>query len=282
MTPHEDSELAASDLQRLCDLLYDRTGLLYGERKRYFIERRVVDRMYAAGTDLFADYFALIRADSRELMALINAFTINETYFYREDHQLSCLSRSILPEIVKTKGPGDKIRIWSAACSTGEEPYSVAIWLLENWPMVDAYNVEIIGSDIDTEALAAAVAGRYSKRALSRLPEELVRRYFEPAVRGHWRIIRDLQESVAFTPVNLIDLTSMRAQGQFEVVFCRNVLIYFDDASRAVAMDNLYNALRPGGFICLGHSESMTRMSDRFIVRRFPDAVVYQRPEAPP
>jgi chemotaxis protein methyltransferase CheR len=205
---------------------------------------------------------------------------VNETYFYREEHQLRCLSRALLPEVVRRRGPGDLVRIWSVPCSSGEEPYSIALWLLENWPLVDAYHIEIVGSDIDTRVLAAAMAGEYGERALSRLPTELTRHYFGPAQGSQRRIIQDLRESVRFTQANLVDAASMAAQGRFDIVFCRNVLIYFDDASRLAASANLYDALNPGGFLCLGHSESMSRISGRFEVRRFEDAVVYQRPEA--
>ena len=263
-----------------CEFLYQRTGMQFGETKRYYIERRLHDRLGVTGSATFASYFMLLRADPTEAARGADAFTINETYFYREEHQLRCLSQDILPEIVRRKGPGDKIRIWSQPCSTGEEAYSIAIWLLENWPMVDAYNVEIVGSDIDATALAMAHAGRYGVRSLSRLPEPLIDRYFDPPRRAHRAIIQDLAESVIFTEANLIDRTSMTAHGVFEVIFCRNVLIYFDDASRLRAAENLYACLAPGGFLCLGHTESMSRIDERFRMRRFDDAIVYQRPEA--
>jgi chemotaxis protein methyltransferase CheR len=146
--------------------------------------------------------------------------------------------------------------------------------------MVDAYNVEIIGSDIDTAALEAARRGLYGERALGKLPPDVVERYFEPAGSdGDREIIQDLKESVTFTPANLIEGSSLAGQGKFEIIFCRNVLIYFDDAARARAVDNLFTALQPGGYILLGHTESMARITDRFTPVRFKDAVVYQRPE---
>lgn len=273
-----DPVLSPSDLERFCEYLYRRTGMTFGESKRYYVDRRVGERMATTGLSDFAAYFARLRSDAAELEAVTNAFTVNETYFYREAHQLRALSRSMLPEVVAGKGPGDKIRIWSSPCSTGEEPYSIAIWLLENWRLVDAYNVEIVGSDIDTQALAQGRAGQYGERALSRMPKEVADLYFEPPQMGERKIIQDLRESVLFTPANLIDRTSMAVAGEFEVIFCRNVLIYFDDAARRTAAEHLYSALRPGGFLCLGHTESMSRIDDRFEVRRLPDAVVYQRP----
>jgi chemotaxis protein methyltransferase CheR len=274
------SNLSAEDLRRFCEFLYQRTGILYGENKRFYIERRLAERMKQTGTRTFSAYFILIRSDAAEIEQLINAFTVNETYFYREDQQLRCLSRSLLPEIVTKKNPGDLVRIWSVPCSTGEEPYSIAIWLLENWPLVDAYHIEIVGSDIDTRVLAEAAIGRYGERALARLPRDLIDRYFEPPRSSERHIIQDLRESVKFTQINLMNTAMVAKEGPFDVIFCRNVLIYFDDASRLSASHNLFEALNVGGFICLGHSESMARISDRYLVRRFEDAVVYQRAES--
>lgn len=273
--------LSAAELQRLCAFLYRQTGMLFGESKRYYIERRLADRLAVTGARDFAAYFGWLHADAEEREALINAFTVNETYFYREEHQLACLSRSLLPDLVRTRRPGDRIRIWSAPCATGEEAYSIAIWLLENWRLVDAYNVEIVGSDIDTRVLEAARAGLFGERALSRLPPRLVEAYFGPVRRHRREIIQDLKESVTFTQANLIDGRSLAAHGTYDVIFCRNMLIYFDDESRLVAARNLYDRLAPGGYLCLGHTESMSRISDRFAVRRFEDAIVFQRPEGP-
>ncbi|MGV8950691.1 MAG: CheR family methyltransferase [Cypionkella sp.] len=273
------SPLSRADLTTLCDFLYARTGMQFGESKRYYIDRRVADRMAQKHLTDFADYYALLRAEPGEAEQLINSFTINETYFYREDHQLSCLSQSILPEIIRSKTPGDKIRIWSVPCSSGEEPYSIAIWLLENWALVNAYNVEIVGSDIDTAIVAQALEANYGRRAVMRLSPELVDRYFMPGEDGRVRLIDDLRESVSFSPCNINDEASVARQGRFDVVFCRNLLIYFDGAARIRCMQNLFNSLMPGGYMCLGHSESMSRISERFITRRFPHAIVYQRPE---
>lgn len=269
--------LSAAELTRLCDYLYRRTGMLFGESKRYYIDRRVSERVLATKSSSFSAYFSYLVSEPAEAELLINSFTVNETYFYREAHQLECLSTSILPDLIRHKVPGDRIRIWSVPCSTGEEPFSIAIWLLENWRLVDAYNVEIIGSDIDTAALRQAMAGQFGQRALSRLPEALRDAYFHRIDEESWQIIDDLRQSVSFHQSNLIDTTSMAREGQFDVVFCRNVLIYFDDAARALAVNHLYDAMQPGAYICLGHTESMGRISQRFRPVRFGDTVVYQR-----
>jgi chemotaxis protein methyltransferase CheR len=269
--------LSEDQLRWFCAFLRNRTGMLFGANKRYYIERRLHDRLRATGLPTFEVYFARLRSDLAEAAAVTDAFTINETYFYREDHQFRCLTQDLLPQIAGRKNPGDKIRIWCVPCSTGEEPYSVAIWLLENWRMVDAYNVEIVGSDIDATAMLAARVGRYGRRALAKLAQPLIDAYFEPAGHDEWAIIPDLRESVIYTPANLVDRASMLANGAFDVIFCRNVLMYFDDESRVQAADNLYACMAPDGFLCLGHSESMARIDERFEPKRFSDAIVYQR-----
>ncbi len=237
------------------------------------------ERMEATGSSSFASYYARLRSDmNAEVEHFINALTVNETYFYREDYQLKCMTSDLLQQRLKTKRPAEAIRIWSVPCSTGEEPYSIAMWLLENWPEVDRHDIEIIGSDIDTRVMEAAREGYFGKRALMRLSPELVAKYFTDLGDDRWRILDDLRQSVRFTPVNLVEPGGTGLHGQFDVVFCRNVLIYFDDASRRIAAENLFENLAPGGFLCLGHSESMSRISPLFDVCRYDDAIVYQRP----
>jgi chemotaxis protein methyltransferase CheR len=272
--------ISPEEVERFCDFLYRRTGLSFSERKRYFIDRRLEERIAATGSPSFQAYFSLLRSDAdHEIEYLINSFTVNETYFFREDHQLRCMTSNLLGSIVEQKPPGGTIRIWSIPCSTGEEPYSIALWLMENWPQVDSYNIEIVGSDIDTRALKAAVEGIYGDRALMRLSRAIVDRYFRPIADGKHEIDEGLRGSIEFTRANVIDAKDMVRYRGFDLIFCRNVLIYFDDASRRQAAENLYDCLTPGGYICLGHSESMSRISPLFSVCRFPDAIVYQRPE---
>lgn len=269
--------LNAGQMELVAALLYRWTGMVFGEKKRYFIERRIGQRMAKTSQGEPDEYLKFAEANPAEREALINAFTINETYFYREDHQLAALSRQILPEIIRSKQPGDLVRIWSMPCSTGEEPYSIAIWLLESWPLVDAYNIEIVGSDVDTAALRLACEGRYAARSLGRLPADVIERYFEPEEGHRRKIIDDLRESVKFVPANLMDRASLARMGRFDVILCRNLLIYFDDEARLVATDNIHQSLEDGGFVCLGHSESMARISDRFDLVRLEDAIVYRK-----
>ena len=162
-------------------------------------------------------------------------------------------------------------------CSTGEEPYSIAMYLLENWSQVDNFEIEIMGSDIDTEVLRTAEAGIYDTRSLHRLSQDLVRRYFVSVGRDGFRLIDDLRGAVRFTQVNASDEQAMRSYAHLDVIFCRNMLIYFDDVSRQKTAESFYDSLNQGGFICLGHSESMSRISSLFEVRKFSEAIVYQK-----
>jgi chemotaxis protein methyltransferase CheR len=275
----EDAPITQEEYRRLCDYLYRRTGMTFNESRRYFVDRRVADRMAATGSQSFSNYFARLRSDlDGEIEQFINAFTVNETYFYREDHQLKCLTADLLDQRLRVKRPSEAVRIWSVPCSTGEEPYSIAMWLLQNWPQVDSHDIEIVGSDIDTAVLASARDGIFGARALMRLTPDLIEKYFVPIGQEQWQILDDLRGSVRFTATNLVERAETRQHGLFDVIFCRNVLIYFDETSRRVAAENLYENLAPGGFICLGHAESMSRISPLFEVCRFADAIVYRRP----
>ena len=267
------------DFVRFRDFFYRKTGIMFADNKRYFVDKRLQERMLAAGQPAFRDYFNILRfqASGEEFQALVNLMTVNETYFYREEYQFRCLVRSILPEIVRRKTPGAPVRIWSVPCATGEEPYSIAFQLLDTWPEVDQYDIEIVASDIDTTVLDQAKRGLYGDRAVQHVPRATLERYTR-RVSGAYEVIADIRDSIAFARVNLSDPLSTRQFRNFDVVFCRNLLIYFDDASRRDAAQTIYDALRPGGFVCLGHSESMSRISSLFELRKFTEAIVYQKP----
>ncbi len=268
---------------RFQDFFYRRTGIQFGPAKRYFVDRRLQERIQATGAADLRAYLLALRfedAGGAELQHLINVMTVNETYFYREEYQFRCLSRELMPALAKAR-PGERLRIWSLPCSTGEEAYSIALHLIENWPGLETVEVEITGSDIDTRVLAEARQGVYDARSVQNLPAPVLERHFEAMGPGRWRISPALREAVSFGTANLSDAAAMRAHGgRYDVIFCRNLLIYFDDPSRRQAAEALYDSLRPGGFLCLGHSESMSRMSSLFMVRKCADAIVYQRPLA--
>ncbi|TGG93609.1 protein-glutamate O-methyltransferase CheR [Natronospirillum operosum] len=273
--------ISDADFLRFRDHFYRKTGIHFEPGKRYYVDKRLQERMKALGYESFRDYFNHLRFDrDQELQALTNLMTVNETYFFREVYQLHCLVNSLMDEVAARKQPGERIRIWSMPCSSGEEPYSIAMMLLEEWANLSNWDVEILASDIDTAALDKARQGRYEQRAVHSVPTHYLQRYFTPdfnAGRKQYQLKDDIRDSVGFTRVNLNLPAEVRQMGRMDIIFCRNLLIYFDELSRRQAAERLYEVLRPGGFICLGHSESMSRISPLFRARKFPDALVYQK-----
>ena len=271
--------ISEDDFLKFQEYFYRKTGIQFEHSKRYFVDKRLIERIEATGTDSFRSYFAMLRfqASGIELQALVNSMTINETYFFREEYQFHCLVNSILPEIVANKKNNEPIRIWVIPSSSGEEPYSIAMCLLERWLGIHKWDVEIISSDIDTKILAQARSGLYSERSVKHVPRAYMQKYFQQTPQGY-QLNDDLRSAVEFTRINLMEASEVRPYRNFDVIFCRNLLIYFDDVSRKQAAETFYDALRPGGFICLGHSESMSRISALYKIRKFPEAIVYQKP----
>ena len=277
-SPEPEPSITIEDFLKFKEFFYRRTGISFEASKRYFVDKRLVERIEATGTANFRGYFTMLRfqASGEELQQLTNLMTVNETYFLREEYQFRCLVDSILPEIVRNRTSSNAIRIWCIPSSSGEEPYSIAMYLLERWGGIDRWDVEIISSDIDTSILRRARAGRYSARSVQHMPSHWLEKYFK-GEGDEYQLCDDLRNAVEFTRVNLAEPADTLGYRNFDVIFCRNLLIYFDDVSRTTAAETFYEALNPRGFICLGHSESMSRISSLFKVRKFPDAIVYQK-----
>ena len=271
--------LSRDELRRFCDFLQRRTGMLFGESKRYYIDRRVAERIAAIGARSFAEYFPRLQSDNAEIERLINSFTVNETYFYREEHQLRCLGNSLL-------GPSSKGAGRAISCGSGPfraRPARSRIRLRSGFSKTGGGWMSTISRSsvrISTRAYWGSAVGTLWRACRGAPPEGCAGPLLRTGRGREWRLIEDLRELVTFTNANLVDARSMAAQGPFDVIFCRNVLIYFDEKSRLEAVHNMYESLNPGGFICLGHSESMARITDRFQVCRFADAIVYRKPEA--
>lgn len=268
-----------NDFEKFREYFYRKTGISFEPSKRYFVDKRLVERIEATDSGSFRSYFAMMRfeASGEELQHLTNLMTVNETYFVREEYQFECLVGSILPEIVERKTDTSPIRIWCLPSSSGEEAYTVAMYLLEKWPGLEEWDVEIISSDIDTSILNKARIGLYSARSVQHLPAAWLKKYFT-SVDDEYQICEELREAVEFTRVNLVEPADTRSYRNFDVIFCSNLLIYFDDVSRKAAAETFYDALNPGGYLGLGHSESMSRISSLYKVCKFPEALVYQKP----
>jgi len=273
--------LTDQDYKLLCKLIYDRTGIRFDERKKSFVETRVARRVQELGLDSGRSYFVYLRYqdDGTELQNFIESLTTNETYFFRDFPQLACFAEQVLPSILDNKRQRSDLtlRLLSAACSTGEEPYTLAIILREMIEDFPAWRTEIVAIDIDTTVLRVAEAGVYLERSVKHVPPPYLKKYFTQ--QGRQYVLRDeIKSMVRFERANLIDRRDMSRYRDFDVVFCRNVLIYFDDSSRRRAVGYLYESLRPGGYIFLGHSESMSRISAAFQPVRFGNHIVYQKP----
>ena len=274
--------LALKDFTTIRDEVYRQLGLYFEDTKIYFIQKRIEKRMETLGVDSFADYGFLLRfgdQDGRELQALANLITTNETYMFREFEQLQAFADHCLPLILKPReGANDRrLRIWSAGCSSGEEPYTLAIILKEVMHDAAAWDIKIKATDIDEVRLEMARRAVYEERSVKEVPPEYFDRHIVRLPAGFFAIKPETAKLVEVEHLNLNDRLVMRGMKQFDFIFCRNVLIYFDDASRKAVVDHFYNALRPGGFIFLGHSESVGRICTSFNLLRLGQHLVYRK-----
>ena len=266
---------------RLRDLVYEHSGMYFDERKKYFFARRVEQRVEATGCIDAREYYQFVRYGDggvEELQALAESLTTNETYFFREYPQLQTFADDILPEILDCKRRrGDRyLRVWSAGCSTGEEPYTLAIILREMIEDLERWEISLTATDISREALRVARRATYGERSLKDVPTVYRQKYILPNGEG-WRVTNEITRMVRFRHANLMDRSLAREMEGQDFIFCRNVLIYFDDASRRQVVDGFYDALRPGGYIFLGHSESVGRITSAFRLVRKGDSLVYMK-----
>ncbi len=276
-------KLELRDYIKIRDFIYKHSGLHFEEKKIYFVKKRLSIRMKALAIESPKEYLWLLKygdPDGKELQELINLLTTNETYFFREFDQLAVFAENCLQEVCASKEEkGNKtLRIWSAGCSTGEEPYTISIILLEMLDRYHSWDIEILATDIDTKVLKKAREGIYSRRAVKDVPEEYLEKYFIKND-DNYRVKSIVKRPVRFRHLNLIDEKKMRLIKGIDFLFCRNVLIYFDETTRISVVSNFYDSLNVGGYIFLGHSESMSRISTAFALRRKNGFIVYQKVE---
>lgn len=241
-------------------------GISIADFKRTMVRNRLLKRLRALGLDSFAAYCSLLdsAAAKGELQQFINALTTNKTEFFREEHHFADLLDRI-PARTRGTGTGPKkLRIWSAGCSTGEEPYSIAMSLLDRLPEPGGWDIKILATDIDTDVLARAEKGIYSEADVQRIPLDLRHRFFERVAgeRGRLRVGREARSLVVFKPLNLMEDWPMRHE--FDAVFCRNVIIYFDRPTQRSLLHRFADAVRLGGHFYCGHSESLVGVTARF------------------
>jgi len=265
----------------LRDFIHDYCGIFFDDASKFLLERRLSRRLEQHHLKSFEEYYHFLRYDRKreeELTVLVDNLTTNETYFFRENPQLRAFAEEILPELRERLADRKALRIWSAGCSTGEEPYTIAMLLFESGDWWRTWQVEILGSDINQRVLHTARKGLYKKSAHRVTSPEMLAKYFIEEEKGDYRIVDKVKELVSFSSLNLLDPLKANLISNMDIIFCRNVIIYFDKEAKKKVIESFSNKLREGGYLLLGHSESLINISNAFVLRTLKNDMVYQKP----
>ncbi len=281
-----DIPMNEDEFRQFRDFVYQHCGLHFTTDGKYLLEKRLAKRLQHHKLSSYKDYYYLLRYGrdkDQELAEVIDALTTNETYFFREEYQLKTLFEEILPEICARKEAAGKkkLRIWSAGCSSGEEPYTLAMLLLQK-PSLAGWELEVIGTDISHRVLNIARKGVYAAASFRTTEQYYLERYFSPVENDKYRINDEVRDLVTISHLNLFENQRVALLGKMDVVLCRNVIIYFDLAAKKKVVQNLFDRLHPEGYLLLGHSESLMNISTSFVLRHFLNDMVYQRPADAP
>jgi chemotaxis protein methyltransferase CheR len=265
------------------DFIYEQCGISFTENKKYLLEGRIAKRLEAHNLTTYDEYFRLITNTTQqrdELPSLFETVTINETYFFRNPPQFEALEQVIIPEILNAKQAlqgQKKLRIWSAASSSGEEAYTIAMILLDKIkPLFPAFQFEIVGTDISAAVLEKARAGVYKEYAVRNMPPYYLNKYFTREG-DKFLLSPEVKSMAKFMSTNLYETSTMRTMSNFDVIFCCNVLIYFDTPAKQQVVANLYDALNKGGYLFIGYSESLHGVSKAFKLVHFPKTIAYKK-----
>jgi chemotaxis protein methyltransferase CheR len=275
-------KLSDETFLKLRNFIYSGTGIFFPEKKKYLLEGRLLKRLQLLRLDTFEQYLQLLISDRHlktEFEFLCNTITINETSFFRNEAQLDAFLNKFAMELIALKKDFNvsTLRIWSAACSSGEEPYTLAILYLEHLkPLYPGLNIEIVGTDINTAVLDLARSGEYNQYSIRSMPELYVNKYFEQK-NGMFRIKPEVKDMVRFEHHNLMDHTKMRRMRHFDFIFCANVLIYFDEKAKIQVVGDLYDCLNRGGYLFIGYSEMLHRISTAFKLVSIPRTTAYKK-----
>jgi len=278
-----DADLADPFLGKLRDLIYKISGIYHQEVKFYLLASRVRRRMAAVGSGTLADYYdRLTTRPNRdaEMRSLLNEITIGETYFFRSKPTIDAVSKIILPKLMglNIKKSLKKLKIWSAGCSTGEEPYTLSIVLLENLTQkFKDWSFEITATDLNENSVTKCKEGLYGEYAVRNITPQMHDRYFTKE-NGLHRVKDEVRAAIKFERLNLQDQTKMLFMKGFDLVFCCNVLIYFDGVAKKRTVDHFFNGLIPGGYFFLGECETLFNVYDQFRLVHFPGTTGYHKP----
>jgi chemotaxis protein methyltransferase CheR len=263
------------EFHTLRDIIRERFGIFYDDTKRFLLQSRLQTRLIKCRTTDFSAYYRYLTMSPQredEWAELASVLSNNETYFFRERAQLDVLTTEVLAQSLR---PGGTLRVWSAACSTGEEPYSIAMLLLDNKRMSPS-NITINATDLSPRALERAKTGFYRELSFRATPPEMIQRYFRPFESGFF-VNDEVKRMATFSRLNLLEEKAVAAMGKHDAIFCRNVLIYFDKPTQKRVVEAFARALRPGGFLFLGHAESIMRLTDLYEPVISPRAIYYRR-----
>ncbi len=277
---YPNTNLSDEIFYKLKNLIYDISGIYFNEQKKYLLEARLSRRLSILDLPNFEDYYNYLKYSPKkksEIKELLNSVTTNETSFFRDSPQLDVFM-DVLKQIViaPSVGHNKKIRIWSAGCSTGEEPYTIAMMIKENFPFSNA-KFDIIGSDISEHVLDSAKRGIYNDYTLRNASKGIIAKYFNKADGDSFALKDEIKNMVGFYNVNLVDAKEVKNLDIFDIVLCRNVIIYFDDESKKRAISNIYENLKIGGHLFLGHSESLHFISTSFKLVGFGKTPLYRK-----
>lgn len=257
-------ELSSREYREFCDFIYSVCGIHLHDGKKEMVKARVGKQVRIKRLSSFKEYFELVRRDETggELVDLLNIISTNLTYFFRESKHFDYLQKEVIPQI--NKSGQRRVRIWSAGCSTGEEPYTLAMVVSEH---IDASinDWKILATDLSTKVLNIAARGMYPKERSKGVPPDYLRKYFQKAngeYNGYYRIKPELRNRVHFGRLNLME--PFPVKGPFDIIFCRNVMIYFDRTTQEDLAKRFHNVMRPGGFYFVGHSESLLGIKHDF------------------
>lgn len=274
-----EQRLSDETFVELRNYIYDNSGLFFGESRKYLLEGRIAKRMRFLEIDTFEQYVrALKSVDNREeLSFLFEAVTINETFFFRNEHQFDAFENVVVSEISKNKTDDKILRVWSAASSSGEEAYTIAMIFIEKIkPKYPDLQIQIIGSDINNSALEVARKGVYQEFSMRNIPNNYKKKYF--LQQGNYYYISDeVKRMVRFINLNLYDEVQVRNIRNCDIVFCCNVMIYFDLPAKQAVLNYIYNALNSGGYLFIGYSESLHGVSKLFKLNHLPKALGYKK-----
>ncbi len=277
----KDIEMSLDEFKMIRDFIHEKSGIFFAENKMYLVKNRLQKRMAELDMKTVRDYFYHVKYDVslKEFNRLMVLMTTNETSFFRNEPQLVCFADEVLPLIIdeklKSKGP-KTIKIWSAGCSTGEEPYTLAIILLEKLKSLVGWTVEIVANDISEDVLLKARKGEYSGITLRNVKPDILNRYYTK-VGDLYRVKPEVKALVKFSHMNLNDPRKISVVSNMDAVFCRNVMIYFSEDVKKAVVRGFFNALKPGGYFYIGHSETLHGISKAFKLVYFKNALVYQK-----